>query len=79
MLTRMLLSNDFPPGHPALQAALTPEQVADVVVDGIAAERFMIVTQPGLEAVLTDKGTDYDAWIGRLTGLAAPQAGESSR
>jgi NAD(P)-dependent dehydrogenase (short-subunit alcohol dehydrogenase family) len=41
--------------------------VADVVVEGIAAERFLIATQPGLERVLIDKGTDYDAWIGQTT------------
>lgn len=67
MLTRMLLSNEFPSDHPALRQALTPEQVADVVVEGIAAERFLIATQPGLERVLIDKGTDYDAWIGQTT------------
>ena len=63
MLTRMLLSNEFAPDSPALAQALTPQQVADVVVEGIAAERFLITTRPGNERVLTEKGTDYDAWI----------------
>ncbi len=74
MLTRMLLSNEFAPGHPALAQALTPEQVADVVVEGIAAERFLITTRPGSEHALADKAADYDAWIGR----AAPFPGASS-
>jgi hypothetical protein len=65
MLTRMLLSNEFAPDSPALVQALTPQQVADVVVEGIAAERFLITTRPGYERVLTEKGTDYDAWIGQ--------------
>jgi len=65
MLTRMLLSNEFAPGSSALVQALTPQQVADVVVEGIAAERFLITTRPGQERVLTEKGTDYDAWIGQ--------------
>jgi short-subunit dehydrogenase len=63
MLTPMLLSNDFPPDHPALQMALTPEQVADVVVRGIDAERFLIVDSPTSVDALTAKVTDYDAWI----------------
>jgi len=67
MRTRMLLGNDFPPDHPALQQALTPEQVADVVTEGIAAERFLIVTQPGAEHSLVEKGTDYDAWIAQAS------------
>lgn len=76
MLTRMLLSNGgFAPDHPALKAALTPDQVADVLVAGIAAERFLIGTMPGKERVLIDKGTDYDAWIGQAAvsaGVKAP-------
>ena len=78
MLTRMLLSNEFASGHPALEQALTPDQVADVVIEGITAERFLIVTRPGSEHVLTDKGTDYDAWIGQAAGRFAstpPPAG----
>jgi NAD(P)-dependent dehydrogenase (short-subunit alcohol dehydrogenase family) len=76
MRTRMLLNNGFSPDHPALQQALTPEQVADVVTEGIAAERFLIVTRPGAEHALIEKGTDYDAWIAQasaqfLGGLAA--------
>jgi NAD(P)-dependent dehydrogenase (short-subunit alcohol dehydrogenase family) len=68
MRTRMLLANGFADGHPALAASLTPEQVAEVVTAGIRAERFLITTVPGNEHVLNDKGTDYDAWIGRATG-----------
>jgi NAD(P)-dependent dehydrogenase (short-subunit alcohol dehydrogenase family) len=77
MLTRMLLSNEFAPGHPALAQALTPEQVADVVTAGIAAERFLITTQPGAEHSLADKAADYDAWIGQATHFLAdsPPAG----
>lgn len=65
MLTRMLLSNEFAPGHPALAQALTPEQVADVVVEGIAAERFLITTRSGAEQALASKAADYDTWIGQ--------------
>ena len=65
MLTRMLLSNEFAPGQPALAQALTPEQVADVVVEGIAAERFLITTRSGAEQALASKAADYDTWIGQ--------------
>jgi NAD(P)-dependent dehydrogenase (short-subunit alcohol dehydrogenase family) len=78
MLTRMLLSNDFAPGHPVFDSALTPEQVADVVTAGIAAERFLITNRPGTEHVLVDKGTDYDAWIAQASSRflgATPPAG----
>jgi NAD(P)-dependent dehydrogenase (short-subunit alcohol dehydrogenase family) len=79
MLTRMLLSNEFEPGHPALEQALTPEQVADVVTAGIAAERFLIGTRPGTEHILTDKGTDYDAWVGQAAARFAGSTPGSGR
>ncbi|MBL7502704.1 SDR family oxidoreductase [Frankia sp. CNm7] len=66
MLTRMLLDNGFPDDHPAIRAALTPEQVAEVVLRGLADERFLILTDPEDARALVDKGTDYDAWIGRF-------------
>ena len=78
MLTRMLLSNEFAADHPVLAQALTPEQVADVVTAGIAAERFLITNRPGTEHVLVDKGTDYDAWIAQASSRflgATPPAG----
>ena len=72
MLTRMFLSNDFPADHPALARAVTPEQVAEMIVQGIAAERFLILTEPGYERVLVDKGTDYDAWLAQAESRFTP-------
>ena len=66
MLTRILLGNDFPSDSPAILKALTPAQVADIVVQGIRAERFLIVTVPDTEAPLKEKAADYDAWIGSM-------------
>ncbi len=63
MLTRMLLANRFPEDHPVLQAALTPEQVADLVVRGLDAERFLILDSDLGTEVLAAKAADYDAWI----------------
>lgn len=79
MLTQMLLSNDFPPGHPVLQMALTPDQVAEVVVQGIAAERFLILTHPGDEAALVEKGTDYDGWLDGVMARFAAATGDAER
>ncbi|MFN8033339.1 MAG: SDR family oxidoreductase [Mycobacterium sp.] len=63
MLTPMLLSNDFPPDHPVLTTAATPEQVADRLVHAIDEERFLILDSPlGLES-LAAKAADYEKWI----------------
>ena len=48
-------------------------------MEGVAAERFLIVTRPGSEHVLADKGTDYDAWIGQAAARfpGGPPAGRA--
>jgi NAD(P)-dependent dehydrogenase (short-subunit alcohol dehydrogenase family) len=64
MMTRMLRSNDLPDDHPVMRSALTPEQVAEVLVQGIADERFLILF-PGstLLQSLSEKVADYDGWL----------------
>ena len=45
---------------------LTPEQVADLLVRGIDAERFLIVDADNSVDVLVAKARDYDAWIAQM-------------
>jgi len=68
MRTRMLLSNQLPDDHPILQQALTPEHVAELLVRGIEAERFLIVDEEHAVDHLVAKAADYDAWIDRMSG-----------
>jgi short-subunit dehydrogenase len=63
MMTRMLLSNDFPADHPVIEQALTPEQVADLLVRGIDSERFLILTAESDVDALRAKADDYDGWL----------------
>jgi short-subunit dehydrogenase len=72
MNTRMLRSNGFPEDHPVMKIALTPEQVAQILVDGIAAERFLILPPATTAQSLVDKGTDYDAWLDDTAPSNAP-------
>jgi NAD(P)-dependent dehydrogenase (short-subunit alcohol dehydrogenase family) len=66
MMTRMLRSNGFADDHPAMTMALTPEQVAELLVQGIDAEQFLIESHPGTTASLLAKGNDYEAWISQF-------------
>jgi NAD(P)-dependent dehydrogenase (short-subunit alcohol dehydrogenase family) len=76
MLTPMLLSNDFPSDHPVLKTALTPEQVADLLVSAIGGERFLIVDSDGGEASLRARAADYDRWIaGMVDAPGFPPSG----
>ena len=46
-----------------LDSALEPEQVADEVVKGLAAERFLILPHPEVAEYFRRKATDYDRWL----------------
>jgi NAD(P)-dependent dehydrogenase (short-subunit alcohol dehydrogenase family) len=63
MLTPMLLAEGYPADHPVLQTALAPDDVADLLVQAIDAERFLILDSTiGTDALLA-KGRDYDQWL----------------
>lgn len=51
--------------------ALEPEQVAQAVVDGIAAERFLILPHPEVADYFQRKATDYDRWLRGMRRLRA--------
>jgi NAD(P)-dependent dehydrogenase (short-subunit alcohol dehydrogenase family) len=67
MLTPMLLSNDFPEGHPVLSMAMTPEQVAELLVKAIDAEEFLVAESESARSALAAKAKDYDAWIDSIS------------
>lgn len=43
--------------------ALEPEQVADVVLEGIRQEKFLILPHPEVAEYFQRKATDYDRWL----------------
>jgi NAD(P)-dependent dehydrogenase (short-subunit alcohol dehydrogenase family) len=65
MDTPMLRASGIPLDHPLLGVVLTPEQVADLLVRGIEAEKFLIGHEGPTEIVpeFLSKGENYDAWL----------------
>jgi NAD(P)-dependent dehydrogenase (short-subunit alcohol dehydrogenase family) len=53
---------------------LEPEQVADVVVEGLAAERFLILPHPQVATYLRQKADDPDRWLAGMRRLTARAA-----
>jgi NAD(P)-dependent dehydrogenase (short-subunit alcohol dehydrogenase family) len=43
--------------------ALDPEHVADVVIKGLADERFLILPHPQVAEYFRRKAGDYDRWL----------------
>lgn len=44
-------------------SSLSPEAVADSMLEGIAAERFLILPHPEVHEFFAFKGQDYDRWL----------------
>jgi len=55
-------------------AMLEPEEVADVVVEAIDGERFLILPHPEVLTFFQRKAMDYDRW---LAGMRRLQSGQS--
>src|SRR6266508_4653941 len=62
---------------------LEPEQVADAVVEGLDAERFLILPHPEVATYLRRKAEDPDRWLAGMrrlvAGAAAPGAAGAPR
>jgi NAD(P)-dependent dehydrogenase (short-subunit alcohol dehydrogenase family) len=50
---------------------LEPEQVADVVVEGLRDERFLILPHPEVLTFFRRKADDYDRWLAGMRRLQA--------
>lgn len=53
------------------QGAIEPEAVAGAVVDGLAAERFLILPHPEVAEYVRRKADDHDRWIAGMRRLQA--------
>jgi len=51
--------------------ALEPEQVADVVIEGVRNERFLILPHPEVAEYFNRKAQDYDRWLKGMRRLRA--------
>ena len=55
----------------AAGAVLEPEQVADIVVEALGDERFLILPHPEVLTFFQHKGGDYDRWLKGMRRLQA--------
>jgi NAD(P)-dependent dehydrogenase (short-subunit alcohol dehydrogenase family) len=56
-------------GVAGLDGMLTPDQVADAVIEGLGDERFLILPHPEVLEYFRRKASDYDRWLGGMRRL----------
>ncbi len=64
-------------GVAGVDGMMQADEVADIVVDGIAAERFLILSHPEVTTYMQRKTSDYDRWIGGMRRLRDRFIGKS--
>ena len=73
--TAMLRQGDSASQAQNLDGVLTPDDVAESVVQGLAAESFLILPHPVVLTYMQRKTADYDRWIGGMRRLRAKMFG----
>lgn len=71
MDTPMFRASGLPADHPAFRTALSMEAVAEILVRGIEAEKFLIGNDGPADAApeLALKAQDYEAWLGNMSAM----------
>lgn len=59
------------------ESALTAEEVAEAVVQGLAAEQFLILPHPVVAEYFRNKAENYERWLGGMRKLQARYGAES--
>ena len=69
--TRMLEGAEFGGGTFLLDDAISPEAVADAVIEGLDSEQFLIAPHPKVREHFRRKADDYDRWLAGMRRLKA--------
>ncbi len=66
---RTAMTAGNPEGVASIDGMMEPAELAEVVVQGLAAETFLILPHPQVLDYMRNKTADYDRWIGGMRKL----------
>jgi len=58
-------------GVAGIDGMLTPDEVADNVIESLADERFLILPHPEVAEYFSRKASDHDRWLSGMRRLQA--------
>lgn len=58
-------------GAASVDGLMTPEKLADMVMEGLQKEEFLILPHPEVKAYIQRKASDYDRWLRGMRRLQA--------
>jgi hypothetical protein len=61
----------------AAGSVIEPEELADVVVEALREERFLVLPHPEVLTFFQRKASDYDRWLAGMRRLQASLVGSS--
>ena len=73
--TAMLRAGNSASQPQNLDGVLTPDEVAESVIQGLAAETFLILPHPVVLTYMQRKAGDYDRWLGGMRRLRGKMSG----
>lgn len=76
--TAMTASDDPAVANVVAHGLIEPEDVADAVVAGLAAESFHILPHPEVAEYVVHKATDVESWLGAMRRLQRKFFGEAA-
>ena len=63
----------------AVDGMMEPDDLADIVVDHLDREQFLIINHPNVHGYMQNKSSDYQRWIGGMNRLHCRLTGEDGK
>lgn len=64
-----MIGNEPEKGSASVDGIISPEEVAESVIGGLAVEHFLILPHPVVAGYMQRKTADYDRWLGGMSKL----------